>query len=254
MTLYVLIEGSNNIDSVIMICTPEGESPYNISMTETSTPNLYVSLLELSIPDNTTLEMYIERVVRCSIQYYANTTSGTSILSEICLYQVKISMLEYDGPPIVFYNTPDLWYLVNTTDHEITWDISKGIPDYYTVYEDDFLIEAWSWDGSVTINVDNLPLGDYTFKIRASAGWTSATETVTVHVVTDLPKGVRTGSVGPITNPIGYLSSNIIAVTSIGLTTAIVLAIITTYLVIIRRSQISIQSMSCFVSTNCIRS
>ncbi len=208
LTLYLLIEGSNDLDSVIMICTPEGEPSYSVSMTETSTPNLYTSQLELSISENTTLNMYSEEISRCSVQYYANTTSGSSIVSEVCSYQVIITMLEYDGPIIHFYNTPDLWYLINTTGHEVTWSISEGFPDYYKVYEDDFLIEAWSWNGSVTINVDNLPIGEHVFEVQATAGWTSASETVTVHVVDELPEGVSTGSVGPITNPINQLLSN----------------------------------------------
>lgn len=200
ITLYLLVEGSDNIDDVIMICTPEGKSSYNVSMIETSTPNLYTSQLELSVPENTTLSPYMEKTVKCSVQYFVNTTSGMSILSEVCPYQVKVSMLEYDGTPIHFYDTPDLWYLENTIGHEIIWDISTGSPDYYKVYEDEFLIEAWSWSGPVTIYVDNLPLGDYEFEIRATAGWVCGSDTVTVHVVTELPQGVSTDSVGPITN------------------------------------------------------
>ncbi|MHA1615034.1 MAG: hypothetical protein ACTSYJ_09330 [Candidatus Thorarchaeota archaeon] len=202
LELQILVEGSNDIDCVLMMCTPEGEPSYNVTMNETSTDNLYLTSLQfvLVLPENATIYPTYGTIVRYDVQYYVNTTTGVSITSENCPYQVKIGGLHGDGVPIGFYSTPDLWYEEGTTGHEVTWDVSTGSPSFYTLTEDGFLIDAWCWNGPLTINVDNLELGDYVYRLRATAGWTGATETVTVHVVTAIPFGVCTGSVGPINN------------------------------------------------------
>ncbi|MHA1389594.1 MAG: hypothetical protein ACTSUZ_12685 [Candidatus Thorarchaeota archaeon] len=198
ITLNLLVEGADDLDCVIMMCTPEDDSSYNVSMSETSTVHLYTTLFQIEPHENATVS-HSGILMRYSVQYFVNTTSGIRVISEMCPYQILCGGEHGDGVSIRFYNTPDLWYEEGTTDHAVTWDTSAGSPTFYRLYEDDFLVGAWSWSGSLTINVDGLSLGDHIFKIRATEGGASGSEEVTVHVVTTIPYGVATGSVGPIT-------------------------------------------------------
>jgi len=202
LTLSILIEGTNNIDCVLTMITPEGEDSYNMTMVETETTNLYITSFQFEYPENVTYIPYDSPIiVRYNVQYYVNTTTGIMKVSDICPYQTAFGQ-HTDGLSIVFYDTPDLWYEEGSTGHEVTWAVSTGYPDFYKLYEDDFLIEAWSWDGPLTINADDLEIGDHVFKVEATQGWAFGSETVTVHVVTTIPYGVSTGSVGPITDPL----------------------------------------------------
>ena len=199
ITLNLLVAGADDIDSVIMMCTPEDDSSYNLSMSETSTENLYTALFQIEPHENATAS-YSGILMLYSVQYFVNTTSEISVTSEVCPYQILCGGEHGDGLPISFYNTPDLWYEEGTTGHAVTWDTSTGTPNFYRLFEDDFLVDAWSWSDSLTIIVDGLSLGDHIFKIRATDGGISGSEEVTVHVVITIPYGVATGSVGPITS------------------------------------------------------
>ncbi len=229
LQLSLLVESSNDIDCVIMMCTSEVEPSYNVTMIETSTNHLYMTSLRFEPPENSTDYWYNGIIVRYDVQYYVNTTTGLSITSEICPYQVKIAGLHGDGVPIEFYTTPDLWYEEGTTGHEVTWAVSTGGPTFYRLFEDGFLIDAWSWTGPLTINVDDLGIGDHVYLLSASTGGTAyASETVTVHVVTTIPPGVSTGSVGPITDFVANANNlpHILLGTAIGVCLIVVVLIV----------------------------
>ena len=196
-------------------------------MNEISTEYLYMTSLQFDPPHNSTTYVYDGIIVRYDVLYFVNTTTGLSITSEICPYQVKIGGLHGDGVPIEFYNTPDLWYEEGTTDHEVAWAVSTGTPSFYTLSEDDFLIEAWSWTGPLTINVDDLGIGDHVYRLSVTDGWVSASETVTVHVATTIPPGVSTGSVGPITNFVANNLPQMLLGTAIGV--CLIVVVFTVY-------------------------
>ncbi len=229
LQLSILVEVSNDVDCVIMMCTPEVDPSYNVTMNETSTENLYETSLQFALPVNSTLDGYSGIIVRYDVQYFVNTTTGLSITSEFCPYQVKLGGLHGDGVTIAFYTTPDLWYEEGTTGHEVTWAVSTGGPTFYKLTEDGFLIDAWSWSGPLTINVDDLGIGDHVYRLGVSTGGTAhASETVTVHVVTTIPPGVSTGSVGPITDFVANANNlpQILLGTAIGVCLIVVVFIV----------------------------
>jgi len=225
LTLSILIEGTNDIDCVLTMITPEGGDSYNMTMVKTDSTNLYTTSFQFEYPENVTYIPYNSPIiVRYSVQYYVNTTTGITMVSAICPYQTAFGQ-HADGPSIVFYDTPDLWYEEGSTGHEVTWAVSTGYPDFYKLYEDDFLIEAWSWDGPLTINVDDLAIGDHVFMVEATQGWAIGSETAIVHVVTTIPYGVSTGSVGPITDTLATSFPLILIGTAISMVLIIGIAI-----------------------------
>lgn len=225
LNLNLFVEGSDDIDSVLVMCTPPGNSTYNQSMTLSSIENLYTFNFTVPIPENLTtlVSGFSSYTIYYEVQYFVNTSSGQSILSGICPYQFYFRGLAADAG-CTFYDTPDLWYLENTTGHEITWDLSSGYAEEYSLREDGYLIEHWKWSGPLTINVDGLSLGNHEFSIYAKTGGWGDSETVTVHVVTALPFGVNTDDAEPITS---IISSPIFLVsTGVGLVTLVAVILV----------------------------
>ena len=203
LNLNLLVEGANDVDCVLVMCTPLGNSSYNLTMDLSSTENLYTSTLTIPRLDNisTTVTYFQPYTIDYEVQYFVNTSSGQSILSEVCPYQFYFRSYCPDAS-CVLYDIPDLWYVEGTTGHEITWELvpGQGNAEEYQLSEDGYLIEQWIWSGSLTINVDGLSLGDHEFKVYAYTGGFGDLETVTVHVVTELPTSVTTDDTEPLTN------------------------------------------------------
>jgi hypothetical protein len=76
---------------------------------------------------------------------------------------------------------------------------------YYTLLKDGHVLEKHEWLGELTINVDGLSLGDHAYQLAVNGGFSTGRDNVTVHVVTELPFGVPTGSVGPDMHPLSNL-------------------------------------------------
>jgi len=76
---------------------------------------------------------------------------------------------------------------------------------YYTLLKDGHVLEHHFWLDELTINVDGLPLGDHFYELVVAGGYSTGRDNVTVHVVSELPFGVPTGSVGPNMHPFSNL-------------------------------------------------
>jgi len=225
LDLNLLVEGSDDIDKVLVMCTPVGNSTFNQSMTSSSTENLYTSSLIVPVPEDAPITGYSPYIIYYEVRYFVNTTSGQSIHSEICPYQFYLQGLHSDGGGVL-YDTPDLWYLEGTTGHEITWKLESGSAKEYRLSEDGYLIEHWSWSDPLTINVDELGLGEHVFSIYAYEGGWGDSETVTVHVVTELPFGVNTDDAKPITNILDNPILTPILLVSVGIGSVILIVVI----------------------------
>ncbi len=72
----------------------------------------------------------------------------------------------YDFRRPVFNSPPgDVTYTVGETDNYITWIITEWRPYNYSIYREDNLLESGPWAGqSLTINVDDLEIGVYSYK------------------------------------------------------------------------------------------
>jgi hypothetical protein len=91
---------------------------------------------------------------------------------------------EFDIIPPTIDHPADITYEENTTGHTITWNPSDNNPDSYTITRDDVAVESGPWDGSsITINVDDLSQGTYTFNCTVyGQDGNSANDTVIVTV------------------------------------------------------------------------
>ncbi len=202
LSLQVLVQDPNGVDTVLMMYS-YAEGPWqNLSMTEdTSNASWFRCFLlfpaNLSETPITGFQGYTYQV-----KYAAKDLLNDWAVTDTCTYQILFGGYVEDGVPIELYDTPDLWYLTGTTGHTVTWEIGRGGPNHYMLYEDGYLIESWSWTGSLTISVDGLSLGDHVFALSVSAGWTSSSDSVTVHVVNELPVGYTIQTVGPRINPV----------------------------------------------------
>ena len=142
----------------------------------------------------------------------------------MCVYTFQHSTATVDWGSGGLYNTPDLWYVVGTIGHTITWEEIRFTPSayplgqcgkpessvvlsgefglQYALHQDGYLIEDWQWSGILKIGVDGLDVGDHVFELGLQSV-PPISDMVTVHVVQtpeDLPPGVFTDSVGPMTD------------------------------------------------------
>lgn len=80
---------------------------------------------------------------------------------------------------------PDIVYQVGSTGYDIQWTPTDNHPNNYIIYKDDTNIESDSWSSNVqiTINVDDLTIGSFTYVIFITDTYgNSAFDTVTVSV------------------------------------------------------------------------
>jgi len=92
--------------------------------------------------------------------------------------------------PVITF-VPDISYIVGTTGHEITWFIDDDDPDTYQITMNNTLRESGTVDSnSITHNIDNLPVGNYTFTLTVvDQMGNSGRSTTHVYVVTSLYNG-----------------------------------------------------------------
>lgn len=139
--------------------------------------------------------------------YVATDSLGNVAQSPLFEFGMGQNILTVDDDPQL-YDTPDLWYLPGTTGHEVTWaTAAHGFR--YVLLKDGLLLEQhnWIWNQELTINVDGLELGEHVYRLTIDGGWSQEMDTVTVHVVNELPSGVPTDSVGPSTDFVGALTN-----------------------------------------------
>jgi len=226
LSLELFAEDPSGVDQVVMMSSYDGDVSQNVTMVQDATnPGRYTSHLlfpaNSSSPITTSQSPYDPYQEDVYVKYAANDTLGNWACTGSCTYQVAFSSWHVDGVPIELYDTADLWYLPGTTGHTITWAVLTGTPDHYTLTEDSHLIEEWSWTGPLTIAVDGLSLGSHVFFLGVSQGWAGAWDSVTVHVVEQLPAGYFITTVGPLS---GHIQS-VLALGG-GLTAAFVVAIV----------------------------
>ena len=214
--LAILVDDSDGVDTVLVGFSYDNIIWDNSTMNRYSaTPNLYAG--EVLVVNISTENPYQE----VYIQYTANDTLGNDAATEICLHGIRYypytanSYTEYS-----LFDTPDLWYVVGTTDHSITWtdnstplewDIVLGSNLRYNIRKDGHLFESWIWNHKVTLSVDDLGVGSHVYRLSWSFG-PYHEDSVTVHVVEtidELPTTVSIStSAGPNTeteNPVGNL-------------------------------------------------
>ncbi len=201
LAVMVVATDPDGIDSVLMKYRFMRVSDWNQSLLTIfdDENDIYNGTLHFST--NSTSSSYYEPVT-IQVQYLANDTYDYTTESPIMEFTHEFGLITADGGAPL-YDTPDLWYLYNTTGHEVTWATQEeGTIHHftlYTLYQDGFLLEQYQWEGELNINVDDLPLGDHVYGLTVACGARPTSDTVTVHVVDTLPSGVHTGSVGPIT-------------------------------------------------------
>jgi hypothetical protein len=201
LEVKVLAKDPDGIDSVIMHYADRGSSVWDqTTMVQTEDrEDLFAANLGFSY--NSTGGRVYDTFRQ--VFYVATDTLGNVAQSPLLEFGMGGTVLTVDDDPQL-YDTPDLWYLLGTTGHEVTWaTASHGFR--YVLLKDGLLLEQhnWIWNQGLTINVDGLELGEHVYKLTVDGGWSIEMDTVTVHVVSELPTGVPTDSVGPSTDFVG---------------------------------------------------
>ncbi|MGY5873627.1 MAG: hypothetical protein RTV72_15365 [Candidatus Thorarchaeota archaeon] len=209
LPVMVLAQDPDGIDTVRMFCRYKEETIWNESILDQTLEDDDVyngSLLfkakssSIDSHDPITMEVF----------YIANDTLNNSLQSTIMAFTMEFGIVTVDGVAPL-YETPDLWYLVNSTGHSVTWQTQVDITYFhpftlYTLQKEGYLLEQEQWEGELTINVDGLSLGDHLYELEVACGAWPTNDNVTVHVVEVLPTGVYTGSVGPKTRETGTVN------------------------------------------------
>ncbi|MHA1313322.1 MAG: FG-GAP-like repeat-containing protein [Candidatus Helarchaeota archaeon] len=91
-----------------------------------------------------------------------NDTAG-NVITDMVLVTV------YESTPPVIAGPDDLIYDLGSTGNELSWGISDSNPGTYKIFLEGSLIKSGSWTNSVnvTINVDGLSVGTYTYELIA---------------------------------------------------------------------------------------
>ena len=204
LEVKVLAKDPDGIASVIMHYADRGSSVWDqTTMVQTEDrEDLFAANLEFTY--NSTGGRVYDTFRQ--VLYVATDSLGNVAQSPIFEFGIGETVLTVDSDPQL-YDTPDLWYLLGTTGHEVTWaTASHGFR--YVLLKDGLLLEQdnWIWNQELTINVDGLELGEHVYRLTIDGGWSQEMDTVTVHVVTELPFGVPTDSVGPSTDSVGALT------------------------------------------------
>jgi hypothetical protein len=183
LTVIVVARDSDGVHSVMIHYSQKDSNNWSLSplLQDDENPDLYSGYLVFE--ENETEPYSHESVFQ--IYYVANDTLGNTSQSPLFEFGAVFVPVTSDAGPDL-YETPDLWYLVGTTGHEITW-MDDSLGRTYTLYKDGLLLERHRWHGELTINVDGLPLGDHLYSLEVWHGCCLDTENVTVHVVEELP-------------------------------------------------------------------
>lgn len=196
LTIIVVASDPDGVHTVTMNYSEHGSDKWILTTLQQDEDNSEFYKGHLVFEENET-EPY-PRESSFLVQYIANDTLGNRAQSPLFDFGVVFMSVTSDNI-VDLYETPDLWFLVGTTGHSITW-LDEGYGRTYTLLKDGLLLEEHRWQGELTINVDGLSLGDHLYSLEVRHGSGIDTENVTVHVVEELPTGVSTGSVGPITD------------------------------------------------------
>jgi hypothetical protein len=237
--LTIFVQDHDGVDTVIMMYSQKNGDFENISMSTQDTGVWQNASMDHKIDNWYTTTIPISNLSEpyswCSflVRYTANDTLGNWEVSPLCIYVLQNYPVTVDWFGIELYDTPDLWYVAGTINHTVTWDVTpdstgqSGWP--YSLYEDGSLTERWEWSGSITIDVDGLDIGIHIFELYIQVAWsTNSKDTVTVHVVEtseEIPPGVSTGSVGPLTEVADATLDPSIPVLAVGLSSIAVIII-----------------------------
>lgn len=238
-TLTILAEDHDGVDVVTMMYSRKSGDSSNTSLIIQDTgvwQNITMdhksdSWYEVTVP----ISNLTESQFWCSflVRYTANDTLGNRQISPLCIYVFSNNPATVDWFGIELYDTPDLWYVAETINHTVTWDV---VPEshgqywwIYSLYEDGHLTEHWRWEGKIIVDVDGLDIGDHIFDLYLQVALSSKPkDTVAVHVVEtseEIPSGVSTGSVGPITEVDNKTIDPLIPVLVVGLSFVAVIAL-----------------------------
>lgn len=208
--VHVEATDSDGVDTIIMLYRYDWASSWNQSiLTKMNIENnLYNGTLYFKTNSSSTT--YYDPVT-IQVQYIANDTLNNIAESPILEFTFECAIVTSDGAAAL-RDTPDLWYLVNSTGHEITWSTQDETPvihpfTIYRLIKDNLLLEQYTWDGELTINVDGLPLGNHIYDLTVACGAWPTNDNVTVHVVEELPTSITTSNQGSITDSTHNTSS-----------------------------------------------
>ncbi|MFW9777794.1 MAG: hypothetical protein ACFFE8_02990 [Candidatus Heimdallarchaeota archaeon] len=112
--------------------------------------------------------------------------------SPLQLFQDNSSI---DLTPPLITKPADFSYLVNTTGHNITWYIADKNPGNYSIqhnyqYIDTEMNKTWLENGTVSVSIDNLPIGTHLYTIIVEDSWgnrASDDVLVNVHQIANTP-------------------------------------------------------------------
>lgn len=220
LPVVVIAYDSDEIDSVVMYCKYKEDILWNQSVLDQVNENedVYKGTLIFKINSSSTVDY---DPVTIQVFYIANDTLNNTLQSPVMEFTMDYAIVTVDGVAPL-YETPDLWYLVNTTGHSVTWrtqGTATTVHPYtlYTLYKDEYLLEQDHWEGELTLDVDGLSLGNHLYQLSVALGAWPTYDNVTVHVVEELPSGVNTGVAEPITGVTGLIGT-----TSLGLIIGVV--------------------------------
>ncbi|MEX2720485.1 MAG: hypothetical protein Q6362_003575, partial [Candidatus Wukongarchaeota archaeon] len=95
-----------------------------------------------------------------------------------------IWLIKPDGDPIIDHPN-DITYVEGTTGNTITWHPSDENPSSFKVTREGIQVNSSSWnDDPITVNVDGLSVGNYTYKCTVyDTSGQNASDTVIVRVI-----------------------------------------------------------------------
>ncbi|MHA2212546.1 MAG: hypothetical protein ACW992_05240 [Candidatus Thorarchaeota archaeon] len=204
LSVVVFANDPDGVDSVAMLFSTVDSGEWNRTELKRNDVNIDRFEGNLIFEGNATQS---GELVSYSVRYIANDSLGNEVESPTFEFGVYFTVITVDGGAEL-YDTPDLWYEVNTAGHEVTWATRTG-GRTYVLHKDGLLLELHRWEQELTINVDGLPLGEHVYSLYVRTGAWGDFDNVTVHVVEETPEGVPTDSVGPQSGPfdteLGYL-------------------------------------------------
>jgi hypothetical protein len=241
-TVRIFVEDPDGISTVIAECALNDGIFHNITMTGDSAGWYQGTLLGGNISGADLQYSYY-------VMYFANDSLGCWSNTSMCVYTFQHSTATADWGSMGLYDTPDLWYVAGTIGHTITWEEINFIPSTYTLsqyrgsessvilsgefglqyalLQDDYLIEYWHWSGKLKIGVDGLDVGNHVFELRLQS-LPLISDMVIVHVVAtseEIPQGVSTISVEPITESGDEILNFMTPIIILGLSLAAIIVI-----------------------------
>ncbi|MFX1282549.1 MAG: hypothetical protein ACFFB5_02805 [Promethearchaeota archaeon] len=100
-------------------------------------------------------------------------------------YTVPVEVTDFTPPYI--RSPPNIVYSEGSTGNYLTWEILEANPSIYSIYRNNTLLESGSYDvGNVTISIDGLELGAYSYILTVNDEFGLSHSSSTVVTVVDI--------------------------------------------------------------------